>query len=112
MAANFVQMNTRIEADMKRRGDKVLEKYGLTPSQAVRSLWRNLGKTKKLPDFMVEATGEASTAAECAEAGAGMAVRLAAEAGLHCESLRDLSYADMRAAALEEWLLERGDGHA
>lgn len=39
MSTTMVQMNTRIDADLKRRGDEALERAGFTPSQAVRALW-------------------------------------------------------------------------
>ncbi len=39
MTATMVQMNTRIDADLKRRGDEALERAGFTPSQAIRALW-------------------------------------------------------------------------
>ena len=35
-----VQMNTRIDAELKHAGDVVLARLGHTPSSAVRGLWR------------------------------------------------------------------------
>ena len=34
-----VQMNVRIEAGLKERGDRVFERLGYTPSQVVRAVW-------------------------------------------------------------------------
>ena len=39
MSATMVQMNTRIDADLKQRGDEALKRAGFTPSQAIRALW-------------------------------------------------------------------------
>ena len=46
-----VQMNTRIDANVKRAGDEVLHRFGYTASAAVQALWNHLaGGT--LPDFL------------------------------------------------------------
>ena len=39
-AAIMTQMNTRIEQDLKQRGDAVLAEAGFSPSEAVRALWK------------------------------------------------------------------------
>ena len=39
MTTTMVQMNTRIDADLKQRGDEALKRAGFTPSQAIRALW-------------------------------------------------------------------------
>ena len=112
----LVQMNVRIGESRKASGDAVLTKFGVSPSQAVRSLWDFLSESKKLPDFMiakdpdVEAT-DRSTGAQLAEEGAGLACRLASEAGLHCASIQDLSYEELREAAFEERLAEAEQRH-
>ena len=46
------QMNTRIDEDLKRRGDEVIARYGLTPSQVVRAVWKHIGEIDDLPEFM------------------------------------------------------------
>lgn len=40
MTTDMVQMNTRIGRSLKERGDAALERAGMTPSQAVRKLWK------------------------------------------------------------------------
>lgn len=35
----MVQMNVRIDAELKKQGDRALERVGLSPSEAVRALW-------------------------------------------------------------------------
>ncbi len=39
-AVVMTQMNTRIEQDLKQRGDAVLAEAGFSPSEAVRALWK------------------------------------------------------------------------
>lgn len=36
------QLNVRIEPELKKTGDRVLAEHGLTPSQAIRALYRKL----------------------------------------------------------------------
>ncbi len=51
-----VQMNVRIDDELKREGDAVLSQVGLTPSQAVRSLWRvvlgNRGNPRAIAEML------------------------------------------------------------
>lgn len=56
----MVQMNVRIDADLKRTVDAELERLGATPSQLVRDAYRYVGRTHHLPDYEAEAaaTGE------------------------------------------------------
>lgn len=41
------QMNIRIDPSLKERGDKILAKHGLTPSQGVRAFYEAIAGTKK-----------------------------------------------------------------
>lgn len=45
-----VQMNVRMNRQLKEAGDAVLSRMGMTPSQAVRSLWEYLVVQGKVPD--------------------------------------------------------------
>lgn len=104
-----MQMNTRIDDDMKRAGDAILRRYGLTPSAAVRALWEYLVETNSLPEFLHEKHPEnarAQDARQAVEQGAGYAVRLAREAHMLAE-FDALSYDELREAAFEEELLEK-----
>ena len=51
-----VQMNVRIEQDLKREGDKAFEDIGYTPTEVVRKVWgfarRNRHKRRVLTDMM------------------------------------------------------------
>lgn len=40
MTTTAAQINVRLDADLKRSGDAALSRAGMTPSQAVRALWR------------------------------------------------------------------------
>ena len=76
-----VQMNTRLDAGLKARGDATLERFGKSATDAVRALWGYLATERTLPDFMLE--GEDALpqkeAVEVAAEGAGLATRMAAE---------------------------------
>lgn len=45
-----VQMNVRMNRQLKEAGDAVLSQLGMTPSQAVRSLWKYLVVQNRIPD--------------------------------------------------------------
>lgn len=45
-----VQMNVRMDRQLKEAGDAVLSRMGMTPSQVVRSLWEYLVVQGKAPD--------------------------------------------------------------
>ena len=106
MEAIQTQMNVRINAERKAKGDEVLAKFGLNPTYAVRALWDYLATNKALPAFMAEGQhangGTTATFSTLAEEGAGMAARLAQQAGIACESLQDVSYRELRDAAYED----------
>lgn len=44
-----VQMNVRIDRQLKEAGDAVLAHIGMTPSQAVRELWQYLTENGRMP---------------------------------------------------------------
>lgn len=39
-ATRSVQMNVRLDEDLKKKGDSAFSKAGITPSEAVRALWQ------------------------------------------------------------------------
>ena len=47
-----VQMNVRIDRELKREGDAALATIGYTPSQAVRALWENAVRLRRNPDAL------------------------------------------------------------
>lgn len=56
VAIDAVQMNVRIDRELKREGDAALAAAGYTPSQAVRALWENAvalrRDTETLKDYL------------------------------------------------------------
>ena len=109
------QMNTRIERALKAQGDTVLERHGITPSQAIRSLWEYLAGHDDIPEYMkaqrqVAAEEEYARCRRLAESGRDLAVRLAVEKGLlesgACPSGPETmpSHAEMQDAMYEEML--------
>lgn len=44
------QMNVRLDANLKASGDAVLEREGVSSSQAVRALWEYLAVQDRIPD--------------------------------------------------------------
>jgi len=45
-----VQMNTRIDADLKAAGDEAFKKLGYTPSRVVRAIWSHAARNSCEPD--------------------------------------------------------------
>ena len=56
---NMVQMNTRIDADLKRLYDRVLSEHGWTHSQVVRQLCEYVTEEGKLPDMTTQEAQQA-----------------------------------------------------
>lgn len=101
-----VQLNTRIDAQVKEQGDAVLLRSGYTPSQAVRSLWSFVIEHQDVPSFMKnadEVKGGVDGSRALAMEGFGLAMRLAEEKGLpfsvesapDFETLEDEMYDEM-----------------
>ena len=94
MAATMVQLNTRVPADLKRGGDAVFARAGLSVSDVVRGVWRYAVETQSVPDFLVK---EKQGATAVAVDGPGLAVAVAARecgfvdkgAPAVCETPRD-----------------------
>jgi len=106
------QMNTRMERALKCQGDAVLERHGITPSQAVRSLWSYMAGHNDIPEYM-KAQRRAAQEDECVrvrrlvEEGRGLAMRLAVENGLIDAHVPDLGSKDLPAySQMEEDMYE------
>lgn len=111
------QLNTRIDDAIKRSGDSVLRREGVSVAQAVRGLWGYMGATQTIPDFILhdfeaDDRAELERRAERVVSGCGQAVRLAREAGLDVrqESIDALSYDDMVGAMYDDMLANYGLG--
>ena len=123
MPAAQTQMNVRINADVKREGDSILADLGFSPSSAVRALWDYVVSHRNVPPFMrgsvgagaasaaghaQRSDGEVHTFSSLAEEGAGMAARIASQAGLNLQLLQDCSYDDLKDYAFDEYCRNRG----
>lgn len=49
--AAVATLNVRLPEDLKERGMQVLEREGVSASELIRDLFRELGETQQLPDF-------------------------------------------------------------
>ena len=105
--AKAVQINARMDAELKERGDAVLASFGRSATDAIRSLWTYMATMRQLPPFMVDegASDSLERAGRLAAKGAGMAMQMAGEAGLPT-SLQAMTYEQLREAAFEESLAE------
>ena len=98
-----VQLNTRIDPELKRRGDAVFAREGLTSSEVVRAVWEYAATRQKAPDCVRK--GDASELEQrlgAVREGAGVARKVAMGLGLRLvpasvsyETLRDEMYDDM-----------------
>ena len=81
----MVQMNTRISAELKARGDAVLAHAGVSASQAVRQLWEFMAAYDELPALELRKPAAQSATAQCGgfseqvTQGSGMATRFLRE---------------------------------
>ena len=107
-----VQLNVRLDANLKSAGDAVLERCGASAVQVVRAAWQYMADHQRLPDYACPEAASAQGETPAPEAlSSGMAMRLAREAGLRAE-LESMSYADLRETAYEEMLLEEAERRA
>ena len=67
-------LNVRLPEDLKERGMQVLEREGVSVSELVRDLFRELEKTQELPDFV--RAGKGGSEAEAKRAALREFVRL------------------------------------
>lgn len=81
---SMTQLNTRIDSRLKASGDAVFERFGYSPSQAVRALWDYASRQQGVPEFMdaKSASQAAETPGNAAMRGFGLAGRLAQERGI------------------------------
>lgn len=108
-----VQINARLSSKIKSEGDATLAKFGLSATEAIRSLWEYLGTTKDLPDFIKRNTNTCTKVTPSSihvNDGAGMALRMAGEHGLAVTDVQNMSYQELRDLAFDE-LVEEGRAH-
>ncbi|MBR2835575.1 MAG: type II toxin-antitoxin system RelB/DinJ family antitoxin [Coriobacteriales bacterium] len=81
------QMNTRIDRALKNQGDTVFARYGITSSQAIRSLWQYAASHDDIPDYLKHQLSEIEDQKKkqfkaLVQKGSGLALRLAVEENL------------------------------
>lgn len=108
------QLNVRIDEDLKAAGDAVLERYGVPAVQVIRDVWHYMAEHQRIPELNGRSTDGSSqvdtTIRTRIEEQAGMAFRLAREAGLRAE-LEAMTYEQLRESAYEEMLAEMDERH-
>lgn len=102
-----VQLNTRIDPELKRRGDAVFARAGLTASEVVRAVWQNAADTQRVPECVMPHTDEADERTrryQLIEEGADIVRTFAVEMGIELsfdpvdyKKLRDEMYDEMAA---------------
>lgn len=110
-----VQMNTRIDRELKREGDSVLEQAGLTPTEAVRCLYelalRYRDRPQELRELLAPSSQEERAAREAelerrlrvAQEGATMCQRFYDEHGITPDPIMaNMPYDELRELALME----------
>lgn len=98
MAAT-VQLNTRIDPDLKRRGDAVFARAGLTSSQVVRAVWEAAATTQEVPECILAHRERDDIDARLAAIhdGYGLAIRVMEELGVHFKDPGEWEPVDYRA---------------
>ena len=114
----MTQMNTRIDEDVKRRGDAVFASMGLTPSDVVRAVWEFASERGDVPAIVAEALRvpcveelelNRSFKLAIAESSSGLVGRYRQECGAPpLDKLDVIDYDSMRSEAWNEKLTERG----
>ena len=113
-----VQMNVRIDDQLKAAGDSVFGDIGLTPTQVVRSVWEFAATHREAPAIVLEALesptlahglAENNRSAEQIEYASGIFARMRERFNLEPpDRLEELDYREMRESALYERMEERG----
>ena len=105
------QLNARIDDQVKRAGDAVLERFNVPAAQAIRAMWQYMAEHQRLPHFIssgqMDADGVDDERMAFIDAGEGMALRMAKEAGIRVE-FENMPYEQVRETAYEEMLIEQG----
>ena len=108
-----VQMNVRIDDQIKRAGDAVFDSIGLTPTQVVRSVWEYAAAHRDAPDAVKAALGLPTADVDnilCdIDFESSVCERLRAQFGIASpDQLEDIDYRGLREQALLERMAERG----
>jgi RHH-type rel operon transcriptional repressor/antitoxin RelB len=111
------QMNVRIDADLKERGDQVFESLGYTPSQVVRRVWEVAAENGQNPTVVDErlmgTSGSPNGLARdmrvaSAEYGCTIVSTFLEQRGISPGNIPAVDYRQLREEAVYERLAERG----
>lgn len=108
-----VQMNVRIDDQVKRAGDEVFDEMGLSPSQVVRSVWEFAAAHREAPEIVRAALGQTDAIADSIEGqvlGASrICERFRERFGIPApDQLEDIDYRALRESAMRGRMEERG----
>lgn len=106
-----VQLNTRIDPNLKARGDAVFARAGLSSSEVVRAVWESAARTQKVPDCVQPPKNGQGNHIKAIRDGGGIARRMAEELGVHI-SLNLPDYKALRDEAYDALIDEMGVRHA
>ena len=110
-----VQLNTRIDSNLKRGGDAVFSRFELTPSEVIRSVWQYAVDNQAPPDFVSRAINEESNSKlRCVRESAGMAARLAGLSAQQEQKLQAMCASSTRDSLRDELydsLLDEVEAH-
>ena len=84
--ASTVQLNTRIDPEVKRQGDAVFARAQLSSSEVVRALWQVAAESQQVPECILQMVApDKGGRLEAIERGAGVAIRVSEELGARFE---------------------------
>lgn len=120
MAATTTQLNVRLDAELKQRGDATLARAGISPSQVVRMLWRKLAKGGRDAEEAILALSEQEDGSqeevvrgvELAQAGTSLfeegLLALGLDPQVAMQALEPVAWKEDREQVISERLRERG----
>lgn len=97
-----VQMNTRIDARLKKAGDAVLQRLGYSPSAAVRGLWQFVIDNQD-DEAVVRAVIDTDAASARSDGRKRKAAATAALRALYQKTASDAGISDVAATDLPSW---------
>lgn len=104
-----VQMNVRIDEELKERGDAVFARAGFTPSQVVRAAWEYADEVGDIPPFMrPNDEVELSRKLKAVEEGSRRWEHFFKDQGLPVPSPSDVDYKALRDEVYDDALEEMG----
>lgn len=108
-----VQLNIRIDPELKRRGDAVFARAGLTPSQAVRALWQAAADTQQVPACVAPIVDSGvQQRLDAVHRGAGLLASMMEELGLPLATISEpFDYKSYRDQMYDEMICEMEEHH-